>query len=143
MSRGTFSLLLAAAASAALVAGCGGSSNTSTTSTTRSHTTTASSTAARTSSSSSHAATTSATGSAGTGALGAEIAGYCETALANTKSHLSASQQGDLAKLCQSLSTDNVTQLKAAAKKLCAEITKIVPAAEQALASSACASLKL
>ena len=137
MHRGIFSLFLAAAASAALVAGCGSSSNNNNTSSSTSSTPAA----VHTSSTSSHTAKTTSTAS-GHGALGAAaISGYCEQALAASKTHLSASQRSQFQSVCASLAHDNPAQIKAAAKTLCQQITKVVPAAEQAQASAECAKL--
>jgi len=137
MHRGIFSLFLAAAASAALVAGCGSSSNNNNTSSSTSSTPAA----VHTSSTSSHTAKTTSTAS-GLGALGAAaISGYCEQALAASKTHLSASQRSQFQSVCASLAHDNPAQIKAAAKTLCQQITKVVPAAEQAQASAECAKL--
>ena len=137
MHRGIFSLFLAAAASAALVAGCGSSNNNNNTSSSTSSTPAA----VHTSSTSSHTAKTTSTAS-GLGALGAAaISGYCEQALAASKTHLSASQRSQFQSVCASLAHDNPAQIKAAAKTLCQQITKVVPAAEQAQASAECAKL--
>jgi len=137
MHRGIFSLFIAAAASAAVVAGCG-SNSTSTSSSTKTSTTPA---AVHSSSTSSHAAKTTSTPS-GLGALGAAaISGYCESALAAAKTHLSASQRSQFQSVCASLAHDNPAQIKAAAKTLCQQITSVVPAAEQAQAAAECAKL--
>jgi hypothetical protein len=140
MTRGIYSLFLAAAASAALVAGCGSSGNNSTTSSTTSSHSKSVTTAAHTSSTPSQASTTTTPG--GLGSLGAAaVASYCQAALAATKTHLSASQRSQFQNICASLGHDNASQLKAAVKSLCTEITKIVPAAYQSLAAAECAKL--
>jgi hypothetical protein len=139
MHRGIYSLFLAAAASAALVAGCGSSSTPTSSSTSSSTSSTPA--AVHNSSTSSHAAKTTSTPT-GLGALGAAaISGYCESALAASKTHLSASQRSQFQSVCAQLAHDNPTQIKAAAKTLCQQITKVVPAAEQALAAAECAKL--
>jgi hypothetical protein len=139
MHRGIYSLFLAAAASAALVAGCGSSSTPTSSSTSSSTSSTPA--AVHSSSTSSHAAKTTSTPT-GLGALGAAaISGYCESALAASKTHLSASQRSQFQSVCAQLAHDNPTQIKAAAKTLCQQITKVVPAAEQALAAAECAKL--
>ena len=140
MHRGIFSLFLAAAASAAVLAGCG-SSSTPTSSSSSSSSTSSTPAAVHSSSTSSHAAKTTSTPT-GLGALGAAaISGYCESALAASKTHLSASQRSQFQSVCAQLAHDNPTQIKAAAKTLCQQITKVVPAAEQALAAAECAKL--
>jgi len=141
MHRGIFSLFLAAAASAALVAGCGSSSSNNNNNNNTSSSTSSTPSAVHTSSTSSHAVKTTSTAS-GLGALGAAaISGYCEQALAASKTHLSASQRSQFQSVCASLAHDNPAQIKAAAKTLCQQITKVVPAAEQAQASAECAKL--
>jgi hypothetical protein len=71
---------------------------------------------------------------------GATVAAYCEAALASAKT-LTSSQKGEFESFCASLTHDNATQIKAAAKTLCGKIMSIVPAAERPLAAAECAKL--
>jgi hypothetical protein len=143
MNRGISSLFLAAVASAALVTGCGGSTNspssTSTSNSTNSAASSSSTTsAAKKSTSTTH--TTSTTPSTAGALGGATVAAYCEAALASAKT-LTSSQKGEFESFCASLTHDNATQIKAAAKTLCGKIMSIVPAAERPLAAAECAKL--
>ena len=142
MNRGTASFFLAVAASAALVAGCGGGGSSNTSSSTTSRTTTMTSStkpaAAQTSSTTSHSTSTTPTIPAG----GAAVAAYCQSALAEAKSKLTASELSQFSSYCASLTNDSPTQIKAAEKKLCSEIViDTVPAADRSLASAVCAKL--